>query len=82
MASTLLWRKQRRIQRSDASPHYCRTKIHPAIITPTAGTSVVRALLSGVSPSLTLEKITLGSVPVPAPEVKLAITRWRTSWRR
>ena len=33
------------------------------------------ALISGVTPSLTLEKITIGSVFEPGPDTKLAMTR-------
>ena len=37
--------------------------------------SVARALISGVTPSFTFEKITIGKVFDPAPDVKLAITK-------
>ena len=36
---------------------------------------VASALMSGATPNLTLEKITMGSVFAPGPETKLAITR-------
>ena len=36
---------------------------------------VASALISGVTPSFTLEKITMGRVLAPAPAVKLEITR-------
>ena len=36
---------------------------------------VARALISGVTPSFILEKITIGKVLSPAPAVKLAITK-------
>ena len=49
-----------------------------AVITPTVTrpTKIVEtALISGVTPSLTIEYILIGSVVEPGPEVKLAITR-------
>ena len=49
-----------------------------AVITPavTMPTKIVEtALISGVTPSLTIEYIFIGSVVEPGPEVKLAITR-------
>ena len=51
---------------------------HPATATPTATTStmmVASALMSGVTPSLTFEKISIGRVVAPGPAVKLEITR-------
>ena len=36
---------------------------------------VASALISGVTPSLTFEKITIGKVELPGPLTKLAITR-------
>ena len=36
---------------------------------------VANALMSGVTPSLIFEKIIIGKVLAPAPDVKLAITR-------
>ena len=50
----------------------------PAITTPTATMAIMMvasALISGLTPSRTLEKITIGSVVEPGPETKLAITR-------
>ena len=49
-----------------------------AVITPTVTrpTKIVdTALISGVTPSLTIEYIFIGSVVDPGPEVKLAITK-------
>ena len=49
-----------------------------AVITPAATkpTKIVEtALISGVTPSLTIEYIFIGSVVEPGPEVKLAMTR-------
>src|ERR1700722_17589536 len=36
---------------------------------------LARALMSGLTPSFTLEKITIGRVLAPGPETKLEITR-------
>ncbi len=52
--------------------------INEAVTTPTVTkpTKIVdTALISGVTPSLTIEYILIGSVVEPGPEVKLAITR-------
>src|SRR5690606_3293331 len=49
-----------------------------AATTPRATTPmmmVASALTSGETPSLTLEKITIGKVDAPGPDTKLAITR-------
>src|SRR6202011_2684800 len=51
---------------------------HPAVTTVTvtvAMNSVASALICGLTPRRTLEKITMGSVVEDGPEVKLAITR-------
>ena len=45
----------------------------PRVTTPTK--IVETAFISGVTPSLTIEYIFIGSVVEPGPEVKLAITR-------
>ena len=49
-----------------------------APITATATTTIITvasALISGVTPSRTLENITMGKVELPGPLTKLAITR-------
>lgn len=49
-----------------------------AVITPsvTSPTKIVEtAFISGVTPSLTIEYIFIGSVVAPGPEVKLAMTK-------
>ena len=55
-----------------------RTIIQLAIKMPTATVPIIRlanALISGVTPSLIFENMTIGNVLAPAPDVKLAITK-------
>ena len=57
---------------------FCLYIIQLAMIIPILTVPIMRvanALMSGVTPSLILEKITIGRVLAPAPEVKLAITK-------